>query len=40
MAVIGSLVAKQDPRAIIQNQEEPLRTFLEKREKYLLYGRN
>jgi uncharacterized protein YbbC (DUF1343 family) len=40
MPAVASLAAKDDPRAIIQSQEEGLRMFLGKREKYLLYGGN
>lgn len=37
MATIQALKAQEDPRTIIQNQETSLRSFLERREKYLLY---
>ncbi len=39
MSVIRALSAKEDPRSIVQRDEEELRAFLGRREKYLIYSR-
>jgi uncharacterized protein YbbC (DUF1343 family) len=38
-AAIQALTAQQDPRTIVQDQENSLRSFLERRGKYLLYNK-
>jgi uncharacterized protein YbbC (DUF1343 family) len=38
MSTIRALKAQEDPRTIIQNQETGLRSFLARREQYLLYS--